>query len=68
MLFTDGVDTSSRRATYESTVRQAEESDALIYPVSYAALGAGLRGITPPTFPTPGPARRRPYKLNNKPL
>jgi Ca-activated chloride channel homolog len=54
VLFTDGVDTSSRRATYESTVRQAEESDALIYPVSYAALGAGLRGITPPTFPTPG--------------
>jgi Ca-activated chloride channel family protein len=35
VLFTDGVDTSSRRATYESTVRDAEELDALIYPVAY---------------------------------
>ncbi|HEY0320324.1 MAG TPA: VWA domain-containing protein [Pyrinomonadaceae bacterium] len=35
VLFTDGVDTTSRRATYESTVRDAEELDALIYPVAY---------------------------------
>jgi VWFA-related protein len=35
VLFTDGVDTSSRRASYESTVRDAEELDALIYPVAY---------------------------------
>ena len=35
VLFTDGVDTTSRRASYNSTVRQAEELDALIYPVSY---------------------------------
>jgi VWFA-related protein len=33
VLFTDGVDTTSNRADYESTVRDAEEVDALIYPV-----------------------------------
>ena len=32
VLFTDGVDTTSKHASYESTVRDAEELDALIYP------------------------------------
>ena len=35
VLFTDGVDTTSKHATYESTVRDAEELDALIYPVQF---------------------------------
>lgn len=35
VLFTDGVDTTSKRADYQSTVRDAEELDALIYPVQY---------------------------------
>jgi VWFA-related protein len=35
VLFTDGVDTSSKNATYESTLRDAEELDALIYPVEF---------------------------------
>jgi VWFA-related protein len=35
VLFTDGVDTTSRRATYESTIREAEEFDALAYSVAY---------------------------------
>ena len=35
VLFTDGVDTTSRRATYQSNVLDAEEIDALIYPVQY---------------------------------
>jgi Ca-activated chloride channel homolog len=35
VLFTDGVDTTSKHSTYESTVRDAEELDALIYPVEY---------------------------------
>jgi VWFA-related protein len=51
VLFTDGVDTASMKATYEGTVRLVEEQDALFYPVSYAEFGAGLRGIGPPTFP-----------------
>ena len=35
VLFTDGVDTTSRRASYQSTIMDAEELDALIYPVQY---------------------------------
>ena len=39
VLFTDGVDTTSKHASYESTVRDAEELDALIYPVEYDTSG-----------------------------
>ena len=39
VLFTDGVDTTSKNASYESTVRDAEELDALIYPVEYDTSG-----------------------------
>ncbi len=35
VLFTDGVDTTSRRGSYATNVRDAEELDALIYPVQY---------------------------------
>jgi VWFA-related protein len=35
VLFTDGVDTGSYDATYQSTLREAEELDALIYPIQY---------------------------------
>ena len=35
VLFTDGVDTTSRRANYESTIADVEEVDALIYPIRY---------------------------------
>ncbi len=35
VLFTDGVDTASYQATYQSTVREIEELDALIYPIQY---------------------------------
>jgi VWFA-related protein len=35
VLFTDGVDTASRIATYAGTLREAEELDALIYPIQY---------------------------------
>ena len=35
VLFTDGVDTTSDNATYESTVTDAQELDALIYAVQY---------------------------------
>lgn len=39
VLFTDGVDTTSRRATNQSTVREVEESDALFYPIRYDTSG-----------------------------
>jgi Ca-activated chloride channel homolog len=35
VLFTDGVDTTSRRANYDTNVTDAQELDALIYPVQY---------------------------------
>ncbi|HLR04988.1 MAG TPA: VWA domain-containing protein [Pyrinomonadaceae bacterium] len=50
VLFTDGVDTTSKHARYEDNVRDAEELDALIYPVEYdtaadlGVWGPGSRG------------------------
>jgi VWFA-related protein len=41
VLFTDGVDTTSRRASYDSTIRLAEESDVPIYSVDYDTSGFG---------------------------
>ena len=35
VIFTDGVDTTSRMASYQSTIERTEEIDALIYPVRY---------------------------------
>lgn len=35
VLFTDGVDTGSYQATYQSSLREVEELDALIYPIQY---------------------------------
>ncbi|MEO8574833.1 MAG: VWA domain-containing protein [Pyrinomonadaceae bacterium] len=35
VIFTDGVDTTSRRADYQSTVTAVEEVDALFYPIRY---------------------------------
>ena len=49
VLFTDGVDTTSRHASYVSNVRDAEELDALIYPVQYDTYAdAGSGGSTWP--------------------
>jgi Ca-activated chloride channel homolog len=60
VLFTDGVDTTSKVASYESTVRDAEELDALIYPVQYDTyndMQGGGGGGSP--WPSPYPRRRR---------
>jgi len=66
VLFTDGVDTTSHRASYDSTMRQAEESDAPIYSVDYdtsGSTGVFTQGIPMPRgrgtilglpLPTPG--------------
>jgi len=61
VLFTDGVDTTSNRADYDSTVRDAEELDALIYPVEYDTFSdmAGMGGGWP------GGGRRRGGSGNN---
>lgn len=59
VLFTDGVDTASYKARYESTVDAAEESEAMIFPIYYntflAARGIGTGGAmsVPPTLGVP---------------
>jgi Ca-activated chloride channel family protein len=55
VLFTDGVDTTSHRASYESTVRAAEESDAPIYVVDYDT--SGFNGAMGQGWPLPGRPR-----------
>lgn len=44
VLFTDGVDTTSRRANYESTIADAEEVDAIFYPIRYDTMREMNRG------------------------
>jgi hypothetical protein len=39
VLFTDGVDTTSRRAGYDDTLRSTEELDALFYTIRYDTSG-----------------------------
>ena len=50
VLFTDGVDTTSRRADFNSNITDAQELDALIYPVQYDTyrdMNAGNVPISP---------------------
>lgn len=35
VLFTDGVDTTSRRQAYQTTIRESEEVDAMFYTIRY---------------------------------
>lgn len=61
VLFTDGVDTTSRRATYDSTIADVEEIDALFYPIRYntqADMNGGWGGGNP------YPQRRRGRQVN----
>lgn len=44
VLFTDGVDTTSRRANYQSTIGDVEEADALVYPIRYNTQRGGFGG------------------------
>ncbi|HEX6185019.1 MAG TPA: VWA domain-containing protein [Pyrinomonadaceae bacterium] len=44
VLFTDGVDTSSKHASYQSTLADAQELDAMVYPIQYDTSDAGGGG------------------------
>lgn len=62
VLFTDGVDTTSRRAHDLSNRRDAMESDALIYPIQYDTFAdvQAMKNkpvIVPPTQPSPIPSK-----------
>jgi Ca-activated chloride channel homolog len=57
VLFTDGVDTTSRHGTYDRNIRDAEELDALVYPIQYDTYSDMQGGV--PTWPggrSPSPA------------
>jgi Ca-activated chloride channel homolog len=67
VIFTDGVDTASRRANYRNTVEKVEESGAIVYPIKYDTEGDQQGGgVYTPTNnpwpwpnPSPTPGRRR---------
>lgn len=71
VLFTDGVDTTSNRNSYDSTLGYAEESDSLVFPIYYNTFFDNRLGSTP-TFPNifgqPAPAGTSPeeYALGKK--
>lgn len=76
VLFTDGVDTTSRLASDRSTIKRVEEAGVLVYPIQYNTEGSlggpfgrgrGARQppiFMPPTFPRfprSGGGRRWPF-------
>lgn len=48
VLFTDGVDTASVFQTLNASVRAAEESDVLIYPIQYETVGDVIKQMPNP--------------------
>ena len=64
VLFTDGVDTTSKRASYQSTLEAAVELDAMIYPIQYDTFvdgggnGGGGGGGWPGPNRQPRPRRK----------
>lgn len=53
VIFTDGVDTTSRAASYESTIAAVQEVDALIYPIRYNTQIAPTGGVVSTTTGAP---------------
>jgi len=52
VLFTDGVDNDSRKATFESALQQAARTEALIYPVQFSTYDY-IKARSPSTTFTP---------------
>ena len=69
VLFTDGVDTASRRANYQNTLDKVEESGALVYPIKYDTendqQGGPSTTSSPWPWPTPHPPNRRRWPFNH---
>ncbi|MBA2378405.1 MAG: VWA domain-containing protein [Blastocatellia bacterium] len=53
VLFTDGVDTTSRRATYDTTLDFAEESDTPVFTIYYNTFIETRRGVGGGNWPFP---------------
>ncbi len=66
VLFTDGVDTTSRNSSFDKTLGEAEETDAVIFPIYYntflASRGIGQGGAmsTPPILGVPNGGMQMP--------
>ncbi|MCU0237959.1 MAG: VWA domain-containing protein [Pyrinomonadaceae bacterium] len=70
ILFTDGVDTTSRKAFYEGNLRDVEELDALIYPIQYDTYNDVQRassGIPPIISPSGTPSSTMPFPMPKPP-
>ena len=69
VLFTDGVDTASRRANYQNTIDKVEESGALVYPIKYDTendqQSSPSPSASPWPWPTPHPPNKRRWPLDN---
>jgi Ca-activated chloride channel homolog len=63
VLFTDGVDTTSRRISYQNSLGDAEESEALIYPIRYDTYQDMAGGNSGGGYPYP--QRRRGVTLGD---
>lgn len=76
ILFSDGEDTTSSRASYDDAVNLVSESDVLVYGLRYPGTGGGGGGIRvnpwprnvprmpiPFPFPWPMPRRRGPFNI-----
>ncbi|MEO8072154.1 MAG: VWA domain-containing protein [Acidobacteriota bacterium] len=59
VLFTDGVDTTSHKEDYDSSLREASEADSLIFPIYFNTFSQNSGGVSSP-FPSIGfPGSRR---------
>jgi VWFA-related protein len=69
VLFTDGVDTASRRANFQNTIDKVEESGALVYPIKYDTendqQGGPSPSASPLPWPTPHPPNRRRWPFDH---
>ena len=60
VLFTDGVDTTSHKQDYDSTLREASEADSLIFPIYYNTFFSNNRSVMSLPYPQIGfPSRGR---------
>ncbi len=64
ILFSDGEDTTSRRASYDDAINIVTESDVLVYGLRYpGAGGGGGGGYSPPWTRSPFPGIQLPLPL-----
>ena len=69
VLFTDGVDTTSTRSTYDKTLGLAEESDSMIFPIYYNTYFDNMRmgsNFPPSIFGQPRPPSAEDYALGRR--